>query len=521
MADRADGREHEVDERFRALMNNANAARVVAQAVEGTIGPKGLDTMMVDSFGDVIITNDGVTILKEMEISHPAAMMIINAAKAQQDTVGDGTTTATIMAAAMIAEGANHILKGVPVAKILEGIQIGVKTGLESLQTITRPIADENDPALRQVAKVAGRGVSQLADLIISAVPVAGRAKLLQPGFHLAESVTALAGSENMVLEGVIVNRRPVNRDMPESVDNALILVLDDYLRPEDLDEALLQTESGYRTYMERKEQYSANLARLKELGINAVFTARAVDDQAEEVLAESGIMTVQRVSYSELERIAQHTGAKILKRGALNRDAEILRRGLGQARRIEYHEELNHLRVLGGLGEPVATIVVGAATAEIAEERERVARDAAASVQAALKSGVLPGGGAAELWCAAQLGRKATEAKDMASYGILCVKEALERPFTCIVANAGLNPLEKLVEAVSVQQETNQAYWAVDCDDGRVVNLAEAGVFDPTLVKIKALESAGEVAAAILRISTVVKKRDTARRSGGHTELI
>ncbi|NLV16199.1 MAG: chaperonin [Syntrophomonadaceae bacterium] len=500
----------EIDDRFKTLVNNTTAARVVSQAVEGTIGPKGLDTMMVDSFGDVVITNDGITILRLMEINHPAAHMIINAARSQQDEVGDGTTTATIMASAMISEGLNQVLKGVPVAKVLEGIAQATAYGAEEIRRCSRPVEGWDDQVLFQVAKVAGRGNLELAELVVKAGAIIGIDQLQEPGYKFAEAVMAVEGGNSEVVLGVIVNQKPVNREMPNRVDFAKILVIDDALKPEDLEEGALRTELGFRKYLELKDIYHHNLLKIKEMRIGLVLADRSVDDMAEEILTDAGIMVVQRVSRRELERVCEHTGARMIKRNALNRTPEQLEKYLGQAELVQYQEDLENIRIIGGQGQGTATILVGAATSEVVEERERMARDAAAAVQAALKGGVVPGGGALEVWVASSLAKLAHEVQGMTSYGIQCVKEALEKPFSCIINNAGLNSLEKLVELAAVQQAAGDCRWAVNCDDGQVIDLEQMGVWDPALVKTKALEAASEVAMAILKINTVIKKRET-----------
>src|SRR5665647_1437715 len=158
----------EVDEKLQALLGNANAARLISQAIEGTIGPKGLDIMMIDSLGDVVISNDGVTILKLMAVNHPAARMIINTARSQQAEVGDGTTTATIIAGALVSEGANQVLKGVPVTQVIQGIKLGIQRSIELIEKMSRSVNSIDDPILFQVASIAGRGQEELAQLLIN-----------------------------------------------------------------------------------------------------------------------------------------------------------------------------------------------------------------------------------------------------------------------------------------------------------------------------------------------------------------
>ncbi|WP_333594822.1 TCP-1/cpn60 chaperonin family protein, partial [Anaerospora hongkongensis] len=207
----------EVDERLAALITNANAVRAITAAVEGTIGPKGLDTMLVDRFGEVIITNDGVTILDKMDVNHPAAKMLINTAKAQQAEVGDGTTTATIMAGGLVAEGVNQVLRGVPVARVIEGVKFGIAQALEHVAANCRRVEDLQDPILSNIAMIAGREHQDIADLVVKAARLIGVEKLAENNFKLADIITAQEGAANEVFLGVIVDKERMNKEMPKS----------------------------------------------------------------------------------------------------------------------------------------------------------------------------------------------------------------------------------------------------------------------------------------------------------------
>lgn len=497
----------EAEERFRALTSNTNAVRAVARAVEGTIGPKGLDTMMVDKFGDVVITNDGVTILTLMEANHPAARMLINTARAQQSEVGDGTTTATLLASTLIAEGTGQVLRGVPVTKVIEGIRKGMDHVVGLTYRHARPVESLEDPVLSDIALVAGRGDCEIARLAVEAARLLGKERLLDVEFKFADSIRALEGVESEVLAGVIINRDPVNREMPSRIEKAKILVIDDALGPEEMGNDAQRTESGFRRYLELRQEYEANLRKLKDSGVNVILVDRSIDDLAEEILSEAGIMVIQRVSHQELNRVCEHTGARMLKRTGLNRDPGLITRYLGTADLVQNSRKWGHTRIYNGGGQPVVTVLVGAATEEVVEERGRMARDAASALQAALKGGVVPGGGALEVWLATEVAKLAYEGQGMSSYGINCVKEALIRPFSCIVANAGYNPLEKLEEVMSVQSSSGNKAIGIDCNQGVIADMLSIGVVDPALVKIHAFKAAAEVAQAILRISTIVKK--------------
>lgn len=499
----------EVDERLAALMTNADAVRAIAQAVEGTIGPKGLDTMLVDQMGDVVITNDGVTILEMMEINHPAAQMLIKTAKAQQEEVGDGTTTATIMAGAMVNEGVNQVLKGVPVVKVIEGLALGVGLADRELDRQTRKITLQDEKILKEVALISGRGNDDIAELVVQAAKLVGQEKLLDSSFKFAETVRAQEGANNQLIAGVIIEKDLLNNEMPKKIQGVKALIIDDALEPEEIDNEALGTEAGFKRYLELHEEFQANLRKIMELGVNLVLVDRGVHVLAEEYLSDQQIMVVQRVPNKDLRRTAEHLGAKMLKRTGLKRETAELSKCLGVAEEAFYNEKLRHLCITGGKGKTQATILVGASTEEVVGERERIAKDAASALQAALTGGVIPGGGSLELALARAVEKGRKEAKGMTVYGLDCVIAALQKPFTQITLNAGFNPLEKLGDVISAQIEQDSVSIAINCDTGEVQDMLAIGVYDPALVKKYALKAAGEVAQAILRIDTIIRKKE------------
>ncbi|AEF94727.1 chaperonin Cpn60/TCP-1 [Desulfotomaculum nigrificans CO-1-SRB] len=499
----------EVNEKMAALMTNSNAVRAIASAVQGTLGPKGLDTMLVDKFGEVVITNDGVTILTMMEANHPAARLVINIAKAQQEEIGDGTTTATVMAGALVSAGVEQVAKGVPVARVIEGIRAGVRRALEAIKERAVHLEDLQHPRVRQVALVAGREHQDIADLVVEAASLIGREKLLEPNFKLSDTVVSEEGAENQVFMGVIINKETMNKQMPRVLEQVKVLVIDDALEPEEIEDEALGTESGFARYLELQNQFRTNIQKIIDLGVGLVLVDRGVDDIAEEMLTDAGIMVVQRVLNKELRRAAEHTGARVIKRTGLRKDLAELQKHLGSADKVLEDEKLEQVWILGGHGKPMATVLVGAATEEVVGERERIARDAASSVQAAIKGGVVPGGGALELAVSREVEKVRENIRGMAAYGVDCVVEALRSPMAQIVANAGFNPLEKIGDVLAAQAEQNKISLGIDCDTGEIVDMLEIGVLDPALVKIHALKAAGEIAEAILRIDTIIKMKE------------
>lgn len=499
----------EVDERLAALTTNANAIRAIASAVEGTIGPKGLDTMLVDKFGGVVITNDGVTILDLMEVNHPAAKMLINIAKGQQEEIGDGTTTATVMAGSLVNAGVEQVIKGVPVAKVIEGLQVGVRKALTFFKKHAVFIENINDSLLKQIALVAGRGHEDIADLTVKAASLIGLEKLKETNFKLSDTIVAQVGAENQVFEGIVINKQRMNPQMPLEVKDAKILIVDDALEPEEIEEESLSTEAGFQRFVELQQEFCRNLEKLKLLDVKLVLVDRGVSPLAEEILADAGIMVLQRVAHKELRRAMEHCGARFVKRTGLKKDVANLENYLGKAALVYEDEKLGQTFILDGAGKPMATVLVGAATEEVVGERERIAKDAASSIQAAIKGGYVPGGGSVELAAAQFIRDSKQDAKGMAVYGLECVVEALEKPFSQIVLNAGFNPLEKIGDVIACQIEKKSIAYALDCDTGNVINMLEKGIVDPALVKIYALKAAGEVAEAILRINTIIKMKE------------
>jgi len=506
----------EVDERHAALRSNAAAVRTVASAVEGTLGPKGLDCMLVDRFGDVTITNDGSAILGKVDVKHPASRLVIHGARAQDEKVGDGTTTATVLAAALVEEGVAHALRGVPPTKIVEGMGAGVAAALKAMEEAAVRVEGLSDPRLFAAALIAGRGDEELARLAVEAGQLVPEGKLRDPAFRLGKRVVAKEGAESCVFNGVIVDKERMNRQMPQEVAEAPVLVVADALEPEKVDDEALATEAGFRRAGKLREEFEANVRKLIGMGVKCVVVEQRVDETAEELFTEAGVMVLRRVGRRDLSEVSDHCGARPLMRAGLRRSADEIAPALGHAARIAEDERLGHISFSGGAGQPTATILVGAATMEVRDERARIAADAAAAVQAAATGGVLPGGGAAEIGALPAVAAVREGTAGMAAYGVDAVLAALRRPLSVIVANAGFNPLEKVEEAVTQQAATGNRRLGIDCDTGAVTDLLTAGVVDPTPVKTSALRTALEIAEAILRISIVIRKRDEGPSSPG-----
>jgi len=499
----------EVDERNAALIANSSAIAALASAVEGTLGPKGLDCMLVDRFGDVTVTNDGATILDKIDTAHPAARMLIKAARAQEEAIGDGTTTTAILAAALVTEGAAQVARGVPVTRVIEGMRLGIAEALEFIESQSRAVRDASDDALERVALIAARGHADIAELIVEAARLTGTETLRDPGFSLADAILAKEGAPNEVFAGIIIDKQRVSRQMPRSVERAKALVVDDALEPPRIEDDALGTESGFAKHLAFEEEFRANVEKVIGLGVRFVAAAKGIDPAAEELFTDAGVFAVRRLGSKDVARLVELTGARTIKRAGLKKDAAELAGFLGSCERVYEDEKLDHIRVIGGSGAKVATVLVGASTREVRDERERIARDAAGALQAAVVSGVVSGGGAVEIAAARRVQSVRETVRGMAAYGVENVAAALKRPLAQIVANAGFNPLEKVEDVIAAQGESGSGSLAVDCDTGEVADMAERGILDPTGVKLYAIRAAAEIAEAILRINTVIRKRD------------
>ncbi len=497
----------EVDQYMAALVTNCGAIRAITEAVQGTIGPKGLDCMLVDPFGGIMVTNDGVTILKTMDVTHPAARILISAAEYQEQQVGDGTTTATIIAGTLVSEGVNQVIKGVPVVRVIEGIRMGVERALQFLAEAKTPVTDLASPILHKIAFIAAREHQDLADIVMKAAWIVGAERLDSDEFKLADQVVALEGSESTLIQGTIINRVPMNREMPRRLRQTRILIVDDALEPIKIDSEALTTETGFNHQLHKEQELLANIKKIADLGVRAVFVDRFICDFAEDLLTDLGIIGIQGVCSDEWRRLAEMTGARPIKRGSLSKPLEELKTLTGEVDQILVDDKFHQTRILGKSNQNYVTIIAGAHTKEVVCERERIMKDAASALQAAWHDGVVPGGGSVEMSIARKMNERPL--RDMSCYGYHCVIEALKKPFIQICTNAGFNPLEKVAEVLGREEQSGSNAIGVNCETGAIEDLTELGIWDPYLVKYQAIKTAGEVGEAILRINMIIKMKE------------
>ncbi len=489
-----------------ALRNNINAINSIVSAVKGTLGPRGFDCMIVDDYGNSTITNDGVTILNKISTSHPAAVLLIDAVMTQEKEVGDGTTTLTILTGALLESALKMAEMGVPIHKIIQGIKKGIEMSISIVENEKVMISKENSYIMEKVAFISARGDKEISDLIYNAAKFVGNEVLNSSGFKLSDCVEAIEGTKHKVFSGVIVDKRPLNVFENMRLNNVKIMVIDDSLDVDDNIKELLSTEAGLNNYLENIDIIKSWAKKIVDMNVNLLLCDRGINSMAMQILSDGNVVVVDRVLNSQLEKAARHSGAKMLKKSALNKSTEYLNNCIGIADKIIYDAEIEQILVGEGHGKPYSTILISAATGEITREKERIAKDAAASLQYAIKNGIVSGGGALEIYTSSLLEKYRKEIVGMEKYGFDCVIDALKKPFLQMVENSGFNSLEILEKINSAAKEEGKKFLSIDFENATIKNMEAEEIFDPAYVKISGFKKAGEIAQAILRINLILR---------------
>ncbi len=482
---------------FDALESNCNAVLAVADTVRTTLGPKGLDKLLLDQAMNRHVTNDGVTILLSLKTIHPVARMIVEIAERQEEMVGDGTTTAVVMAAEMIKEGKKFVKEmGVHPSKIVEGIESGVKYACKLLEDEAKKIS-LNDIELDQIvttslaSKLDGL---KLAPLVISAIKSVGGNAMYDGKYDFMKAIFVIrkANMQDKMVNGIVLERRRMDKEMPREVKNAKIMLCKLDLKP--IKESWLTDSSKYEdiTHMEsdkiKKSKEIVN--ELLATGANVLLIASPeVDQLIENLLISTSVLAI-RISEDEIDQLTRYTGAKPIRMMEDLKQPNIL----GRADHIFEDEDQGLVYIENGSGKNIITLIVSGATKETSLERWRAAKDGVNAAEAALNKGVVAGGGAAELHLVKKV--KDLRLKGLESVGLDVVIAALESIMRQILTNAGFNGLEKVMEV-----KASPDGYGIDVDTGEPINMWEKGILDPLLVKTTALEAAGEISKSVLRI--------------------
>ena len=500
-----------------ALRTNMMAARAVAEVLRTTFGPKGMDKMLVDSLGDVTITNDGATILDKMDLQHPAAKLLVQIAKGQDEEVGDGTKRAVIFAGELIKQAEELLEKDVHPTIIIQGYKKALEKALEKINEIAEPIDPEDKEKLKRIAltSLASKGVQEarelFADIAVEAINTIKekRGDKWYVDLDYVQIVKKHGGSlkDTKLIKGVILDKEVVHPNMPKRVENAKIAVLDCPLeleKPELDAEIRITSPEQLKALLEEKEEIlRKKVEKLKEVGANVVITQKGIDEVAQYYLAKAGIMAIRRVKRSDLEKVARATGAKII-----SNVEDITPNDLGEAKLVEERKVGDDKMVFieGAKNPRAVSILIRGGFERIVDEAERSLRDALSAVADAVRAGKIVGaGGAPEVELALALRDYAREVGGKEQLAIEGFAKALEGIVMALVENAGYDPVEKLMQLRAKHAKEGYKHCGVDVYTGEIVDMLERGAFEAVAVPANAIKSGTEAATLILRIDDIV----------------
>lgn len=496
---------------------NILAARVIAEAVRTTLGPKGMDKMLVDTLGDIVVTNDGVTILKEMEVEHPAAKMMVEVAKTQDDLVGDGTTTAVVIAGELLKEAEKLLDQAIHPTIIATGFRMAAEKAQEVLNTIAMPVSIEDEKMLKRIAttamtgKKAESGREVLADLVVKAVRQI--ADKTDGGYKVdidyigVEKKAGGSISDSELVHGVILDKERVHPGMPKRVKNAKIALIDAPLeikKTETDAEIRITTPEQLRAFIEEEEMILKQMVdKIISVGANVVICQKGIDDIAQHYLAKAGIYAVRRAKKSDMEKLARATGGRIV----TNID-DLTPEDLGSAGLVEevkigedkmtFVRDCKNPRAMG--------ILIRGGSEHVVDEVERAVHDAICVVAAAIEDGkIVYGGGAPEMEVAKHLRDYSQKVGGKEALAIGAFADALEIIPKTLAENAGLDAIDIIVELRAKHEKPEGIWTGVDVYGGKVADMKELGVVEPLRTKIQAIKSAAEAATMILRIDDVI----------------
>jgi thermosome len=496
--------------------NNIMAAKTIAEAVKSSLGPKGMDKMLVDSSGDVTITSDGRTILDNMSIDHPAAKMMVEVAKTQDAEVGDGTTTSVIVAGELLGKAEDLINKGVHPTVIVEGYNKAANKALETLESIAFPVKPTEKEFLIKVAatsmasKLVAENKEQLADIAVKAVlhvaQKVGDEYTVDLDDIMVEKKPGESMSETSLIEGLVLDKEVVHSDMPKRVEKAKIALLESALEIE-------KTEFDAKINIERPEQIQsflqeeenmlkAMVEKIVSSGANVVLCQKGIDDMVKHYLARKGVLAVQRVKESDMKKLAKATGGKPV----INIEG-LLKSDLGFAEVVEERKigDDKMTFIEGSKNPHSVAILIRGVDKRFIDEAERSLHDALCVIRDVVQAPkIVAGGGAPEMEIARALRSYAETLPGREQLAIRSFGEAMEIVPLTLGENAGLDPVDLLLE-LRTRHEKGEKWAGVDVFEGKIKDMSALEVYEPLAVKKQTIKSATEAAIMILRVDDVI----------------
>ncbi len=506
---------------------NISAARAVAEAVRSTLGPKGMDKMLVTSMGDVTITNDGVTILQEMDIDNPTAEMIVEVAETQEDEAGDGTTTAVAIAGELLKNAEDLLEQEIHPTAIIKGFHLASEFAREEVDEVAEPVDADDTEILQQVAETSmtGKGAELekdvLADLVVRAVQgVSVDADDGSTVVDLAnlkiETQTGRSAGESELLSGAVIDKDPVHDDMPSSVEDANVLLLNEPIEVEEADvdtSVSIESPDQLQQFLDKEEEeLRGKVDKIVESGADVVFCQKGIDDLAQHYLAKEGILAVRRTKKSDLKFLKNVLGANIvsdlddltaddLAVGSVTRDDE---------------DELFYVEGEDAHG---VTLLLRGSTEHVVDELERGINDAIDVVSTTVSDGrVLAGGGAIEVELASRVRDFADSVEGREQLAVEAFADSLELVPRVLAENAGLDAIDLLVD-LRAAHESGDSRAGLNAFTGDVEDTFEAGVVETAHAKEQALSSATEAANLVLKIDDIIAADELSTSGDGEEE--
>ncbi|MEC8707028.1 MAG: thermosome subunit beta [Candidatus Thermoplasmatota archaeon] len=506
----------------KATQNNIAAAKAIAEAVRSTLGPKGMDKMLVDSMGDVIITNDGVTILKEVEVQHPAAKMIVEIAKTQDSECGDGTTTAVILAGELLKNAEELMDKGVHPTAISNGYRRASNESLELLDKISRKVSRSDVKTLKSIAVTSMTGKSSeanaefLADLTVNSIKAVAESKdknnveVDRSNIKIQKKQGGSIADTEQV-SGIIMDKEPVHTDMPRNVKKARVALIDAPLeikKTEIESKIQINDPTQIQAFLDQEESTIKKMVdTISKSGANVLICQKGIDDLAQHFLAKNNIMAIRRAKKSDIDALSKATGGKIISNIDSMSKKDLGFAGLVEVRKIGDDD----MTFVTGCKNPKAvSILVRAGSEHVADEIERNLDDAIGVVSLVFKDGkIVTGGGAAEIELALKLRKFAPRVGGREQMAIEAFANAIEVVPSTLAENAGLDVIDTLMGLrKSHTKKGRNQHAGLDAFTGKVVNMQSRNVVEPLRVKTQAVSSATDVATMILRIDDVIASK-------------
>jgi thermosome len=513
-----------------AMRVNIAIGYAVANIVKTTLGPKGMDKMLVSDLGDIVITNDGATILEEMNVDHPAAKLMVEVAKTQDKEVGDGTTTSVVIAGNLLRRAGELLDQNIHPTVIIKGYELASKKAEEALGKIAMPVKPTDKEILNRIALVSmgSKGIGsddekkKIADIVSTAVM---QVSLARDGKSRVDldliKVEKKAGGEVMnteLINGVLIDKEVVHSGMPKSVKDAKLLLLDAALEIEktETDAKIEITDpSKMEAFLHQEEKMMRDMAeKIAATKANVVFCQKGIDDLVQHFLAKRGIAAVRRVKKSDMEKLSRATGATVVSSLEDLKEADLGFAGLIEERKISGEAMV----FVEKCKDPKSvTIFVRGGTDHVVSEVERAVVDARGSVASALEDGrYVVGGGSVEMALSRELHSYAVQIGGREQLAIQAFADALEAIPKALAENAGMDVIDTLVSLRNKHKEADGKTFGVDVMAGKVHDLSKSGIFEPAKVKKQAISSATETARLVLRIDDIISSRGGGSRGGG-----